>query len=42
MVPECEAPHLARGYCNKQRLRWRRYGDPLAPDRRAGGVWRYE
>ena len=34
-IEDCEAPHAARGWCNKHWLRWRRHGDPLG-----GGVAR--
>ena len=29
-VPDCERPHLARGWCGTHYRRWRLYGDPAA------------
>jgi hypothetical protein len=29
-VPDCDAPHLAKGYCNRHYKAWKLYGDPLA------------
>ena len=29
-VKSCSLPHLARGFCNRHWLRWKRHGDPLA------------
>jgi len=29
-IPDCNDPHLARGYCNRHYHAWKRYGDPLA------------
>lgn len=29
-VPECDRPHLARGWCNVHWKRWKKHGDPLA------------
>jgi len=28
-IPDCNAPHLARGYCIKHYQRWKKHGDPL-------------
>jgi transcriptional regulator with XRE-family HTH domain len=29
-IPDCPAPHTARGWCWRHYQRWRKYGDPLA------------
>jgi hypothetical protein len=34
-VDGCESPKIKNGYCNAHNLRFRRYGDPLAPKKRA-------
>ena len=41
-VEGCESPHYARGMCMRHHGRWRDYGDPEAPLRRArnGEGWR--
>lgn len=28
-IPDCDKPHLARGWCNKHYWRWHRNGDPF-------------
>lgn len=34
-IDGCESPKIKNGYCNAHNLRFRRYGDPLAPRKRA-------
>jgi transcriptional regulator with XRE-family HTH domain len=29
-IPDCPAPHIARGWCWRHYQRWRKHGDPLA------------
>lgn len=40
-VPGCESAHEAHGFCRRHYSKWRRLGDPQAPDRRApnGSGW---
>lgn len=34
-VEGCESPKIKNGYCNAHNIRFKRYGDPLAPKKRA-------
>lgn len=33
----CDNPHVARGYCNKHYIRYKKYGDPLICKRAENG-----
>lgn len=38
IIPGCQSPHLARGWCNRHYWRWRRYADPAVVRKAAAPV----
>lgn len=36
-IPECNLPHMAKGFCEDHYYRWKKYGDPNHPVKRLTG-----